>query len=389
MDLASIYSTTTGIALDRPVVYETFYPIEFTDYIIIHPSSGNPCKNYDYWQEVINFLLEINGNLKFVQLGGPEDVPLNRCLNLNGKTTIAQTAYLIKRAKLVIGNDSMLVHMAGTLNIPVVAVYGPTSSANHGPHWKTDDSILIDSHRDGKNPSFGFNEIPKTVNFIKPEEIVYAVTEILRIPISTKIESIFFGPRFNDRIIEVVPDGLVSNEFLPNAILNLRADYAFEPNNIYGQIQMRKCSIYTDKALDVNILAQISQNLTSVIYDITDHDDPLFIRNLIKAGIPVIMISKLSEEELNKKKIQYFDLGIIQKIETFTKDKIKLSDKITPSTLFKTNKLMLSNGRYYASNLHRLMEIPLENADSPIATVLDYPKFYEEAEFFYLFSEND
>jgi chemotaxis response regulator CheB len=152
---------------------------------------------------------------------------------------------------------------------------------------------------------------------------------------------------------------------------------------------MRKCCIYTDKALDVNILSQLSGNLTTIIYDVTDHDDPPFVRNLIKAGIPVVMISKLSEEELNKKKIQYFDLGIIQKIETFTKDKIKDSDKITSSTLFKTNKLMLSGGRYYASNLHRLMGIPLGNTDTPIATVLDYPKFYEEAEFFYIFNKID
>jgi hypothetical protein len=388
MNLASIYSSVSSIPLDKPVIYQSFYPLEFNDYIVIHPSSGNGCKNYDYWQEVIDFIFKLNPSLKIVQLGGIDDAPLNRCYHLQGKTTIAQSAYIIQRSKLLIGNDSMLVHMAGALSVPVVAVYGATSATNHGPHWKTNNSILIDSHRDGKKPSFHFNEYPKTVNLIDPEDIVNAIATIINIK-TEKLESIHFGARYNEKILESVPNHIIDNNFLPNGIINIRADYDFNLQNIYQQVSMRKCSIYTDKPLDPNVLNRLKGNITSIIYEVTDNDHPEFVKILISMGIHVIIVSKLDDEKLNNKKLEYFDVGIIQKINIFNKTDIKDHQKITSDTLFKTNKLLLSEGKIYLSNAHRLMGIPVESLEYPTGNVLDYAKFYEESDFFYFFNKKE
>jgi lipopolysaccharide heptosyltransferase II len=51
------------------------------------------------------------------------DVPV---FNASGKLSLMQTAALLQQCRLLISNDSGLMHMATALNIPVVAVFGPT-----------------------------------------------------------------------------------------------------------------------------------------------------------------------------------------------------------------------------------------------------------------------
>jgi heptosyltransferase-2 len=53
--------------------------------------------------------------------------------NAVGLTTIRQAAALMQRAKLVITNDSASLHLASALDIPTVAIFGPTDAAKYGP----------------------------------------------------------------------------------------------------------------------------------------------------------------------------------------------------------------------------------------------------------------
>ena len=70
-----------------------------------------------------------------VVLGGAEDRPLGQklCDNLRvpaldctGRLTLMQTAALLRRCRVLISNDSGLMHMAVALRVPVVAMFGPT-----------------------------------------------------------------------------------------------------------------------------------------------------------------------------------------------------------------------------------------------------------------------
>jgi lipopolysaccharide heptosyltransferase II len=68
--------------------------------------------------------------------GGPEDRELcemissgigERAINLAGTLSLVESAALLQLSKLVIANDSGLLHMAQSRKVPVVGIYGPTT----------------------------------------------------------------------------------------------------------------------------------------------------------------------------------------------------------------------------------------------------------------------
>ena len=78
-----------------------------------------------------------------VLLGSPKDAPLcaeiiamapaaDRCIDLAGKTSLAQAFALIAGAAGVVSNDSGLMHVAAALGVRQVAVFG-SSSPRHTP----------------------------------------------------------------------------------------------------------------------------------------------------------------------------------------------------------------------------------------------------------------
>ncbi len=54
-------------------------------------------------------------------------------MDLSGRLTLAATARVLARARLLVANDSGLAHVAAAVGTPVVAVFGPTSDARYAP----------------------------------------------------------------------------------------------------------------------------------------------------------------------------------------------------------------------------------------------------------------
>jgi heptosyltransferase-2 len=54
-------------------------------------------------------------------------------INIAGKTTLQEAVYGISQCRLFISNDSGLMHVAGALNIPTVAIFGSTNPVTTSP----------------------------------------------------------------------------------------------------------------------------------------------------------------------------------------------------------------------------------------------------------------
>jgi heptosyltransferase-2 len=57
----------------------------------------------------------------------------HRFINLSGKTNLKDAIAVISRCSLFISNDSGLMHVAGALNIPTVAIFGSTNPVTTSP----------------------------------------------------------------------------------------------------------------------------------------------------------------------------------------------------------------------------------------------------------------
>jgi heptosyltransferase-3 len=54
-------------------------------------------------------------------------------VSMVGKLSLAESAFLISRAKYYVGPDTALTHMAAALGTPTVALFGPSNPVKWGP----------------------------------------------------------------------------------------------------------------------------------------------------------------------------------------------------------------------------------------------------------------
>ena len=70
----------------------------------------------------------------------------NKVYNLAGRTSITQLAGLLKRARLLITNDSAPMHLGCAVGTRVLALFGPTDPCKYGPHGKGDRVVRKGLH---------------------------------------------------------------------------------------------------------------------------------------------------------------------------------------------------------------------------------------------------
>ena len=108
--------------------------------IAIHPGSGSVKKRWqvERFIELANLLQREGTNIVFIL--GEAEYDLKSELNKLPSETIVlldlsiiDLAAILERCFLYIGNDSGVTHMAGALNIPTIALFGPTDPQNWGP----------------------------------------------------------------------------------------------------------------------------------------------------------------------------------------------------------------------------------------------------------------
>lgn len=132
-----------GIATQAPEVPQLFLPAQAQqevrntigplpkEFIALAPSAAFPLKRWPlaHWRD----LIALSPDLEFVILGGPGDsfvedlvkVAPSRVHNLAGRLSLVGSAEIINEAKLLVSNDTGLLHVAEQLGKPCIALMGP------------------------------------------------------------------------------------------------------------------------------------------------------------------------------------------------------------------------------------------------------------------------
>ncbi len=161
--------------------------------VALGPSASEELKRWPlaHWQTLVSSLGDTkHGPVHFLLLGGPADTFIeeirlaasDRCFNFSGELSYIESAALISFSRLVIANDTGIMHIGEQLGLPTIALMGPAPFG-----FPSRDSTVIkevmlscrpcSSH--GQGPCINKEKIRKCMWDIMPLDVVLAARQLL------------------------------------------------------------------------------------------------------------------------------------------------------------------------------------------------------------------
>jgi len=384
MHFLESYATSCGLRIKKTEPTTQYYPLPFEKYITANFSSSNmPAKLYDYAQELVNTVKpELDkAGITILQMGDAQEVGLGGTYRLAGQTTPAQTAHIVKNALAHLGTDSFLIHLASVFGTPILGLYSVSSPKVCGPYWNKEKAICLEPNFP-PNTTYSVNpgESPKMINTIKIEQIVEALGGLLNINFP-KFTTHHIGELFNMPLLDSVPNAVVRPDFLPNNGIYVRLDKGGSVELAIEQLKYRRCILVTNKPVDIKALAALRQNIERITYEIDENYSLEFCKAAIAAGLPLELISYKDEAWLNGIKLDFLDLPLVNRVLSRTRP-----EGIPESSKFRTNKRILSGGKFYLSYAHLENGISVPSLDHSEGLVVDSATFWNDSGFSWIFS---
>lgn len=160
--------------------------------VIVHATATNPKKLWssDNFAQLIKMLDE--RNIRIIHIGAPSDRETyeniyqkvgqleKKPLNLCGKLTLQESLALIKRTNLIVGNDSGNLHMAASLGVKVVGIYGAMPVSKWGALGEGNKLLTANVPCAPCNKRGKCAHNLECLTNITPEMVMSAVEEVLK-----------------------------------------------------------------------------------------------------------------------------------------------------------------------------------------------------------------
>ena len=105
------------------------------------PAKRWPAAHYAELASKLNMPVVLLGSGKEAGLCDEIASAAKNCLNLAGKTPLTQAIHALEASKIIVSNDSGLMHVAAALSVPQVAIFG-SSSPMHTPPMNDKAAVL-------------------------------------------------------------------------------------------------------------------------------------------------------------------------------------------------------------------------------------------------------
>jgi len=391
MHILEAYALSSGRKIKKPFIVEKFFPLNLDKYIVIQPFS-KPSKSYDYWNDVIEEIypiLQQNG-YSILQIGAKNEPALKGCYNLAGQTNLGQAAYLIRNCELFLGADSFGAHIASSFGKKIVALYSNNYVECVKPFWSTNENSILLEPETGKKPSFSFEENPKSINKIPSEKIAESVVKLLGIDYESKYETIFTGSLYQNKYIETIPNQVVNTKEIGIESIVVRMDMVYSIDHLVNQLNLCKCSIVTDREIDINLIKAFKDRIKELIFDVKNEKgfSGEYLSRIQELNIPNFLLTSLKGDDLNRVKLEFLDFGNINEKNDLSSVLKELISKYPDKKLFyKSNKITLSEGMIFQSIFGLKNNLPVANMKSEIQEVSLNEDFIAEMENFKILIE--
>jgi hypothetical protein len=390
MHLIESYALNSGVKISKPYIREKFFPLKVDKYITFQPWTKFDSRNYDSWQEVLDFLvpLLLKQGIFIVQIGGKKDKQFKNVYQLSGQTTLNQTAYVIKNGLLHLGIDSLGVHLASYYDKKIVGIYSNMLPSQSGPFFSSTENLcLIESDKKGNKPSYSTQENPKTINNIGSEKIARAVLNMLNLEtLDFPYETIYTGETYQNKMIESVPSSIIDHEKLGMDSIIMRMDFHFNENALVSQLKRCPCSVITDWPIDLEILKAFKSRILQFFLYINDDVDLSFLDSLKELGIEYALRTQLEEKDLQKHKLNLLDHPPVfnQKIID-PKDIPELKNEDLNNLYYVSKKFTLEKGKIYPSCAAWQADQPVSDFTYEPQKIINNDSFWRELESFKIF----
>lgn len=402
MHILEQYSLSCGLKIDKPYIFEKYFPIPFEKYIVVDTSSEFENQKYNYWAEVINFISPIlqKENIKIVHFLNENEAFFKDSFSINSNIlTTNHRAFIIKNSLMYIGTNNFNIQLASSYDKKIVGIYSNIFPSHIGPFWSKPENIklLLPDYKN-KKPSYFMGENPKIINTIKPEIISKAILDLFNINHDYYNRTLLIGDRYGSLILEAYPDQIIPPNVFPNHMLNVRIDYKNDITDsdyisILNNLQIRPCTLVVDKKINLKPFLQFKERVTHIFYDVTNAVDIEFINEINSYGFKLILIfNKNNENEdiINQRKLEVIDF--IQNIEVINKNN-KLDLSINNKTFFKSSKIIFKDNKIFNSKAAALQNLSLENlneiSEVNLSELINLNIFIEEDfEYSYIFEKS-
>jgi len=330
--IAEVYAKDLGVKIGKPIITNHFYPGLPEKYITFQASNKMPAANYLYWDLVISLIKPYLGDIKIVQVGGPDDKQINGIDLSTLGNSYKQMNYVIKNSKVHCGCDSLPAHVSSIYDVPSVILHFNLYKENSKPLWhKNNHCISLSPDFSEVKPSFGTN--CNRINEIKPEVIAQAILNQLGIQETIKFKTIKIGANFANEIVEIVPNFSALSEELKSKPINIRGDLHWDLENIVRWCQFSIVNLYLDSPFNTQLLKYMP-NLKQVIYKYKKQEDLTeFLKALKKRKINII-IQPSEDFDISDVRFKYFDYNVLPEPEA--QEEVKASKFISKKS-FVTN----------------------------------------------------
>ena len=383
------YSLHSGLKISKPFIDNSFFPITHDKYITFNTSTKIQSKHYDLWQEVIDLLTPFLNleNIKLIQIGDKKDPTLEGVHDFRGSMNFNQNAYVLKKSMLHFNVCDHYSYVSYNSNTPSVVLFSNEPSDSFCSFDKSGlnkNFTSIDSPKEF-GCSYSPIESPKSINKISPSLIANKILNNLEIINNLDdLNPIYIGENYHVRVLEFIPDYVPPQDLLKNSIINVRADYYFDQENIFHLSRGRKLGVITNQKFSEELCYACKDSLARVSIEVDDLDFD-FLKILKKFKIPYELFT-YNKENINKLRLDNIDEKILLYNKKTKKD-LDLPLDSDHNKIFKSSKILISNGQKFASKAHWMEGKELNAGEDNF--IIDSSDFWEGLDYYIIYNKEE